>query len=429
MTLRGDIMWLKRKRKLFILSIDGLPFSFLQQAFAKGLMPEFKSLCKEGSLVRISSTIPTISSVAWATFMTGVNPAKHNIYGFVDMDDEMNLFIPNAAYLKAKTIWERLSDLGRKVIVINVPVTYPPKPVNGVLVSGFLGTDLNKSTYPLEVAYFLQDKGYIIDPDPRKAKTDKDGFLEDIFKALEGRRMAALHFLEEDNWDFFMLHVMETDRINHFYWEAKDDPQNEYHQRFWEFYRKVDDLIGELCGQVKEFMILSDHGFCSLKWEVDLNEYLKREGLLKFNGNKINPNWEAYSLIPGRVFLNEERKEKEKEKEKEIISKLFELNCNGKSVIERVWRREELYLGPYLERSAHLIATAHKGYELKGKINSGKLFDRSHISGMHTYEDALVYIKGHLLETEDAKLIDVTPTVFRLLGLPIPGEFEGRSLI
>ena len=70
--------------------------------------------------------------------MTGVNPGKHNIFGFIDRDPATyKQFIPTSYHMKAKTLWEVLSDAGRRVIVVNVPVTYPPRTVNGILVLQF----------------------------------------------------------------------------------------------------------------------------------------------------------------------------------------------------------------------------------------------------------------------------------------------------
>ena len=114
-------------------------------------MPNFSSLIQEGDFKQMNSVIPTISSVAWSSYMTGCNPAKHNIFGFVDLQPGTYDFtIPMASDMKAKTLWERLSEHGLRSIVINVPVTYPPKKIDGVLVSGFLCTDVKKVAQPPE---------------------------------------------------------------------------------------------------------------------------------------------------------------------------------------------------------------------------------------------------------------------------------------
>ncbi|RKZ15701.1 hypothetical protein DRQ17_06175, partial [bacterium] len=71
-------------KRLFILSIDGVPYSLLTSLIDMGVMPFFKSLITEKGFRRYNSVLPTISSVAWASFMTGKNPGAHGIFGFID---------------------------------------------------------------------------------------------------------------------------------------------------------------------------------------------------------------------------------------------------------------------------------------------------------------------------------------------------------
>ncbi|MFQ6032153.1 MAG: alkaline phosphatase family protein, partial [Candidatus Zixiibacteriota bacterium] len=209
----------KSKRRVFVLGLDGVPYSMVSGLVAKGKgdWPNFANIFGKKSVVPMHSVIPTISSVAWSSFMTGKNPAKHNIFGFIDrVPNPFRIYIPTGKNMKSETLWEILSKNDKRVIVMNVPVTYPPRQVNGILVSGFLATDLEKATYPREISSILKDMGYIIDVDPWKAKEDKDQFLRDLFQALEKRIEVMFHFLEQEKWDFFMCHIMETDRINHF---------------------------------------------------------------------------------------------------------------------------------------------------------------------------------------------------------------------
>jgi len=290
--------------------------------------------------------------------------------------------------------------------------------------------------------------GYIIDPDPWKAKDDKEGFLEDCFKALRTRKEAALEFMKKEDWDFFMLHVMETDRVNHFYWDGYEDEGSPYHERFWEFYREVDQTIAEVHAALPkgcEFMTLSDHGFCRIKKEVDINAYLCQQGMLDFrDGSKepvdIDPSSKAYSLIPGRIFINlrgreltgsVEPEDYESRREK-IIESLLEFTDpeTRAPVIERVYKREELYDGPYFDRAADVIAHPHRGYDLKAKMGERLLFSLSHRVGMHTYDDASLLINGHDLDSGGAiSIVDMTPTIFNLMGVSIPNGLDGRSLL
>ncbi|RPI55750.1 MAG: hypothetical protein EHM56_05015, partial [Chloroflexi bacterium] len=157
----------KRDRRVVFIGLDGTPFTFLQRLIAEGRAPNAERLVRQGSLLRMDSTWPWVSSVAWSSMMTGVNPAKHNIFGFIDRDPATyKQFIPTSQNMRARTLWEVLGDAGKRVIVVNVPVTYPPRPVNGILVGCFLSPSLEKAVYPASYLPTLQSLGYVVDADP-----------------------------------------------------------------------------------------------------------------------------------------------------------------------------------------------------------------------------------------------------------------------
>ena len=405
-------------KKMVVLGLDGVPFTFMERMVKEGRMPSFESLLDKGYFKRMNSVLPTISSVAWSSFMTGKDAAGHNIFGFIDRkSDPFNLFVPTAKHMKAPTIWDEIGKMDQKSVVMNVPVTYPPKEINGVLVSGFLATDINKATYPKNVAQELKGMNYVIDADTWTARDSKDEFLNELNHALERRFKTMFKFLEEKEWNYFQCHIMETDRINHFYWGDMVDDHPEFAERFYSFYEKIDNFIGELMERLDdktELMILSDHGFCKTKKEVQLNYWLEEEGYLKYNKDEVEsvadmaPESKAYSLLPGRIYINRKGREEmgavsEKDYEnlrKEIRAGLLELENeeNGEKIIDQVFYREEIYQGPYLDQAADLIAIPHEGYDLKGKADQDSLLEDGFIQGMHTYDDAFIYVKDNQQE-------------------------------
>jgi len=421
-------------RKLFVLSLDGTPYTLLRDSL--GRLPHLRRLFAQGSFVQMDSVIPTISSVAWATFATGVNPAQHNIFGFVDVDAQRRFIIPNAQNLSARPLWRHFTQLGVRSIWVNLPIAYPPEPINGVMISGFLCTQLEEGVYPKELLPTLQRIDYIIDADPARAHTDLGGFLAELFAALEGRRQLTWHLLEREPWDFFLLHIMETDRLHHFLWEAKDDPRHPHHRDFWRLYEEIDRFVGELLERLPpdcELMLLSDHGFCPIEYEVELNLFLRQQGFLRFgNGvpsdlSELHPSSRAFGLIPGRLYITDG----DECTRQELTQALYELkDPQGRPVIARVWQREEIYSGSQLPRAPDLIAVPRNGFDLKARLNAQQLFVRSIIQGMHTFDDAFLFVRGHALNIhKKPQLLDLAPTIYTLLGLPRPKELEGRSLL
>ncbi len=422
----------------------------MQELLPAGVMPNLARIVGAGSLRRMNSVHPPVSSVAWASFMTGRNPAKHGIFGFIDRQPgSYRTFIPTGKNLRQETLWEILSHAGKRVIVMNVPMTYPPREVNGLLVGCFLSPNLEKATYPASLAPRLKEMGYRIDTDPWKARESKDAFLEDFEITLARRAEAAFHLMDSEKWDFFMLHIMETDRLHHFMWDDYDDKTSAYHPAFISCYRQIDGVLGQLMDRVgpdTELIILSDHGFCGLKKEVYLNHWLASAGYLKFTKeapetlSDMHPESRAYSLDPGRVYINlrgrepagcvQQGREYETLRE-ELASRMLDLADpdSGERMVQRVLTREEAFCGELLDQAPDLVIDPYNGYDFKGAMNKLTLTGKNKLTGMHTYDDAMLYVKGRDTSGDQIRVTDVMPTILKLMDLPVPQGVDGRTLV
>jgi len=416
---------------------------------AAGALPNFKKLLAHGSLHRMNSVQPCVSSVAWASYMTGMNPGKHNIFGFVEKrPGTLETFVPTSVNLASPTIWEIMSRAGKKICVINVPGTFPPRPVNGIMVGCFLGTRLESIAYPKKVSAELKVLGYKIDARAALARENLDRFIAECNQVLAKRAATLLHYLAQAPWDFFQCHIMETDRLNHFLWEPAEKPGSRHRRAFDEFYQRVDALIGEVARRLDretELLILSDHGFGAIKKEIYLNRYLVETGLLKFKNatprslREMHAASVAYSLIPGRVFINlqgrepqgtvpPERYEWAREKVSQTLLALRD--DDGAPIIREVVKRENIFHGPCLTAAADLLAIPHDGYDLKGDVTKTVRGEKTALAGMHTFDDALFYIRRPHVHLGQNKfwIGDVAPTILQLMHLPIPADMDGVAL-
>lgn len=439
----------KSPARVVVISIDGVPYSFLQARMASGALPNFKKLLEQGSMHRMNSVQPCVSSVAWASYMTGKNPGKHNIFGFVEKKPgTLETFVPTSVNLTSATIWEIMSRAGRKVCVINVPGTFPPRPVNGKMIGCFLGTRLENLAYPQKVGAELKTLDYKIDARAALARENLEHFVAECNEVLAKRAKVLLHFLTQASWDFFQCHIMETDRLNHFLWELAEKNDSRYSRAFAEFYQQVDALIGDVVQQItpeSELIILSDHGFCSIKKEIYLNHYLVEAGLLKFKTatprrlSDMHADSLAYSLIPGRVFINLQGREPggtvplesyEWAREKVATALLAFRDTDGAPIIREVIKREALFHGANLETAADLLAIPHDGYDLKGDVTKKVLGEKTALAGMHTFDDALFYIRRPQIKLGQNEfwIGDVAPTILQLMQLPIPADMDGVAL-
>ena len=444
----------KGGRRVVFIGLDGTPYTFVQRLIREGRAPNMARLVQQGSLLRMDSTWPWVSSVAWSTMMTGVNPGKHNIFGFIDRDPATyKQFVPTGRNMKAKTLWEVLSEAGKRVAVVNVPVTYPPRQVNGLMVCGFLSPSLEKAVYPPSYLPALQQLGYIVDADPWKARESKDLALQEVNRALDARIRTLFHLLEAEAWDYLHVHVMETDRLHHFLWQQMEAEDPTYAPAFYDVYRRIDEMLGELADRLggdTTLMWMADHGFCTIKKEFYVNRWLMDQGWLHLRQipperqkglDEIDPSSVAYSLDPGRVVIRVRGREKEgsvapgaeyEALREEISAAALELHDpeSGEPIFQHVFRREELYHGPYVEQAADLILAPYDGYDPKGTLYRETLtYKGDELVGMHTYDDAMLYVGGHTLPQTRFSVLRVMPTILELLGVAPPSGLDGESLL
>src|SRR3972149_9712476 len=156
-------------RRVIIFGLDSAPPELV---FDKWLdyLPNIKHLVSNGISGRLESTIPAITCPAWASMVTSANPGRLGMYGFRNRTryDYNTLAFANSTSVKEKTVWDILSRHDKKVILIGIPPTYPPKPVNGCMITCFLTPDTNSQyTYPADLKPEVEaiSGGYILDVD------------------------------------------------------------------------------------------------------------------------------------------------------------------------------------------------------------------------------------------------------------------------
>jgi predicted AlkP superfamily phosphohydrolase/phosphomutase len=296
--------------RTFVLSLDGVSHSFLSRHIPDGAFPSLARLFADGELRRMETTRPPVSTVVWTSYATGMGPGRHGIYGLVERrPGGYELFVPGSGDVLAPTLWETLGAAGKTAIVVNVPGTWPPRVVRGVLIAPARATALEEIVVPRTLAPFLRGIGYRLDIDARAAVAgNKDDFLADLDAVVRKRFEAAFSLLHREPWDFFQLHVSETDRLNHFLWDDYERDSPGYGRAFLAFYRRLDGYIGELVELLPkgaELVVLSGNGFTRLRREINLNRALEELGWLEFlprEGRRlsaISPDARAYSLARG----------------------------------------------------------------------------------------------------------------------------------
>jgi predicted AlkP superfamily phosphohydrolase/phosphomutase len=434
-------------RKVLILGIDGVPYSFIERLIEENKLPNFKKLFETGTASPLKSILPTVSGVAWTAIFTGVNPGKFGIFGFLDLKRNYTPFIPISTDLKSDNILDFLSQHGKRVISLGVPMTYPPKEVNGLCVGGFLTPSLEKGIYPKDMLDLFKEEKYLIDINPMKARESVDYFMEELIKVFEGRKNTMLRLIQEEQWDFFITHFIDTDRINHFLWHYFENGPSKYKEFFIHFYQKIDVLLGETLDLIDDnttLIVLSDHGFCKTKNEIQLNFWLKKNGYLKFKTETpksfkdIDETSIAFSLTPGRIYIHNEswkngkvKNEESEEIIEEIISKLSSIKDpeTNELIFKNVYRKNEIYSGKYIDKAPEITILPLDGYELKAKLDAKSFFNPPDMAGIHTYEDAMIAFNRKFDLKTNISVLDVYPTILEILGIKNPENLDGTSII
>jgi len=289
------------KYKVVVFGLDGATFDLMLPWVEQGQLPCLGKLLRDGAWSRLQSTIPPITPCAWSSFMTGKNPGKHGLFYFAEPTPNSYRFrFTNASFRHGESLWAYLSRLGRRVGVVNVPMTYPPEPVNGYLISGLDTPDKHCTyTYPADLRQELRDQSidYRLDIQHLgNMRTDqrRDQRLREL-REIETIRTQALQYLRRRYpADFTMLVYLATDQVQHHFWHYMDEKHDKhdargalrYRNAIRDVYTHLDGLVASVLeGQDDDtvVMVMSDHGFGpTTNVRLRLNQAFAREGLLGF---------------------------------------------------------------------------------------------------------------------------------------------------
>jgi predicted AlkP superfamily phosphohydrolase/phosphomutase len=285
-----------RGSKVLVIGLDGASLDLIRPWAAEGNLPTLARLMKEGALGEMAVQLPPTSVPNWPSFATGKNPGKHGVMWWLqDSADVAGSSVVDRRSIKGRTIWDIAGDAGKRVAVINVPVTYPPSPVNGVMVTGLLtppsATDY---TYPPELKAELDAAvgGYSVYHTAVHRSGAEEEFLSDLMDVMDRRVRASLHLLNTRSWDLFFVVLSATDIVMHKFWKDLD-PEHPLHvQRdaarlrdaIQSVYQAADRAVADLidaAGQGAHVVIMSDHGAGGFYGAFFANRWLMDQGLLK----------------------------------------------------------------------------------------------------------------------------------------------------
>lgn len=272
-----------------LIGIDAGCLSVFERLSDEDCIPHLDSLCSDGTCAPLESQIPPWTPSAWPSMFTGVNPGKHGVYGFLGFDG-YDFHVVTGTDVRAHRIWTLLDIHGKSSVVVNVPVTHPPDPIDGAIVPGFMAPE-SPPCHPDGVLEDVRDEigDYRIYP----AYTRGDDALSDAEKITEYRTLVRMrgeafrYLVERFDPDFGFVQFQRTDTVFHEFdgeWE-----------KVRAVYETTDDQIGEILASCdpEHVFVASDHGIGRYeKEEFRVNSYLRDEGFLETTfGGQGMPTW------------------------------------------------------------------------------------------------------------------------------------------
>ncbi len=391
-----------------ILGLDGMPGGLFRILTDDGTMPALARLRQQGVLRDLQSSLPSVSSVAWSSIITGTGPGTHGIYGFSDFaPDSYRVIYPNYRALRALPFWEQQPVL--RCAIINVPATYPVRPMTGVHIAGFVALDLEQAVHPPVLLPELQALAYKVDADAGRAADSPAAFMAEVLRVHRARLAAMRRLWAAEAWDVFMLVFTGTDRIFHYLWPAVTDAAHPCHASIIDYFRELDAGCGELLDTLTaddEVLVLSDHGFGPLQVECNINILLRQRGYLHYSEslpralNQLADGTTAFALDPGRIYLHRAgrfpRGTVTATEAEPLLSRLRDellaLRWQGQPVSAAVERGDSAYRGPAAALAPDLVAVPAPGAELRARLAGDEaLTPAGRFAGCHTEKAMLLY--------------------------------------
>ena len=287
-----------KRYKVLVIGLDGATFDLIRPWAMAGHLPTLSRLMSQGASGELQSTIPPMTAPAWTSFITGKNPGQHGLYDWIYRHEDGYAVSPvTARHCTEPTLWSLLSSAGLRVCVFNVPMTYPPQPVNGLMISGLPAPSVRAGiTYPPELLAEIEAQvgEYLLYPDPGQAYSDAgvDAFLRRLYRTAETRLKVLNYLRRREDWDFFMVVFNGTDTVQHAMWKfmSPAHPQHDpakarkYGSAILHYYQYIDQTLGEIVAGLDRdtvLILMSDHGAGPFHKFIHVNNWLRQQGWLR----------------------------------------------------------------------------------------------------------------------------------------------------
>ena len=454
-------------KKMMVIGLDCAAPSLLFNRY-RDAMPNLSALMQNGTWGELRSSEPPITVPAWTCMLSGRDAGALGLYGFRNrIVGETGLRMADGSDVRVKRVWDWLGEQGYRVAPLFVPLTSPPTPVRGQMVSGFMWPGGETPwCFPRELETEICDRfgPYLADVDEFRSG-DLDRIYRDIVAMTEQHFDIAEHVWMEKQPNFMMLVEIGVDRFHHAFWghidpeHPRHDPANPWKNLGVEYHQLLDARIGRLCdlaGKETNVMLVSDHGARSMHGGFCINEWLIRKGYLHLRERASSAMPLDHSIVDwsrtrawaeggyyARVFVNVAGREPNG-----IVApdRAQALRNELRHELEYA-RDDEGRRIPVLVRDPQEYYQQARGFppdlmvyfdELKlraiGSVGTGRILVEGNDTGLdscnHDWNGVFVMsggdapVRGYV---EGAEIYDVAPTILGTFGISRPPGILGRD--
>jgi len=467
-----------------VVGLDGATRRLVDRWIEAGELPTLAKILNQGVSGELESVLPPVTSPNWKAYATGKNPGKIGVFWWQNIDVKAQIsHLPVERYHNNDEYWELLAD-DYRVGVLNVPTTYPPKPVGEFLIAGPPDGANTGYTHPPSLESRLEtDFEYQVRKN-RHLKTGDDAAFEEVLELIDLRFRVAKQLAEEHDLDFLQVTTFYLNSLHHHLWD------DEYVKRGWKI---VDHHLSEFLKEDDNLVLMSDHGHSEIETVWYLNNWLAQEGYLQYDSNvtdslytlginsdrlkrllsranarlsgvdleakvtDLAPGWlinrlpneegelggskfdildwgrtDALASAQGPVYLTADPDSvRYEEIRSELIDRFEKLRGpDGRPLVREVYRKEAVFEGPYLDEAPDIMIDKAPHVNIRENLGGDQLFARSDDSwnGVNRREGLFAAVGPAFSEgsIEGLSILDLAPTLLHMHGQRVPEDMDGE---
>jgi predicted AlkP superfamily phosphohydrolase/phosphomutase len=475
--------------RVILIAWDGADWRILDPLLEAGALPNLQALIERGQRDVLRSTVPTHSWSAWPSFLTGVDPVDHGVYDIVEAVPGTHKQFPvTYKSIKARTFLDDLTAARKPMLLLDIPLTFPPPDIPGSLLAGGVLPKGRSFTAPADLPDTLSKSGLewpINGMSWTTYRNRPDAYLDEAHDVTAKRIKVSEWLMDNSEWDLMASVWVAVERTQHCLSShiAPDHPDylknkdTRLGTKVADIYRQLDEAIGSFVSRARPddlILFISDHGFQSCTRAVHMDHLLKKFGLLEFSASNVlfgpmqwgplrqlarkaydllglhgkvslpqSVNWsktKAFTTIRSTgegVSVNLAGREVDgivdpadyDRVRDEVMERLasFVDPKTGRNPVKEIHKREEIFKGRFADRAPDIMMVPTEGYSLTHARSA--IEDADWVSGDHRMEGTIVAVGPNVKPFEQPPaLVDMAPTLVAALGAPTASTPTGRVL-